>query len=337
MSSLRDNYLVARRNAGFGDCLWSLASAWQYAQLTGRVLVVDWRSSSYLEDKSLNAFPLFFEPVDKIDGVTVIADDRINELDLPGPFYPECWDSGQIRSLVLRPNDALVENRKLMSYLMFQRADIPASTLVFDACLIGACAQKSERILFDAIRPKEEIQRRIDIAFEEHFAGHHVIGVHVRHGNGENIDVMAPYWSDLEPAVQRILEAIDQARSLHDGPCKIFVCTDSPAVMERLINQCPDSFALPKEYPALNAGRLHSPSLGMEGAIAALVDMYLLARCDTVVRYPPASSFSRYAQLFAPRVIDVEIDGFNYLFQFKGSSNGPLPSLRNITRLAQQV
>ncbi|WP_406869907.1 MULTISPECIES: nodulation protein NodZ [Rhizobium] len=35
--------------------------------------------------------------------------------------------------------------------------------------------------------------------------------------------------------------------------------------------------------------------------------MYLLARCDTVIRFPPASAFTRYARLFVPRVIEFDL------------------------------
>ncbi|WP_408988003.1 MULTISPECIES: nodulation protein NodZ [Rhizobium] len=35
--------------------------------------------------------------------------------------------------------------------------------------------------------------------------------------------------------------------------------------------------------------------------------MYLLARCDTVIRFPPTSAFTRYARLFVPRVIEFDL------------------------------
>lgn len=70
----------------------------------------------------------------------------------------------------------------------------------------------------------------------------------------------------------------------------------------------PDVFTIPKRFQAAQAGPLHSAALGAEGGFSALIEMYLLARCDTVIRFPPTSAFTRYARLFAPRVIEFDLN-----------------------------
>ncbi|ARQ60878.1 nodulation NodZ domain-containing protein (plasmid) [Rhizobium sp. Kim5] len=63
----------------------------------------------------------------------------------------------------------------------------------------------------------------------------------------------------------------------------------------------------PEMLPGGPGRPLHSASLGVDGGISALTEMYLLARCDTVIRFPPTSAFTRYARLFVPRVIEFDL------------------------------
>ncbi|QHP73103.1 nodulation protein NodZ [Bradyrhizobium sp. LCT2] len=306
--SRKDRFVVSRRRTGFGDCLWSLAAAWRFAKQTGRTLAIDWRGSCYLDEPFTNAFPVFFEPVQDIAGVRVICDDRINQCSFPGPFFPTWWNKPSI-DCVYRPDEQIFRERDELDQLLRSQKDSDANTVVCDACLMWRCDQEAEREIFRSIKPRPEIQARIDAVYREHFEPYSVIGIHVRHGNGEDIMGHTPYWADPERALRQVFDAIDKARGLpHAKPVRAFLCTDSALVLEKVSTRFPDVFTIPKRFQAPQAGPLHNAALGAEGGFSALIDMYLLARCDTVIRFPPTSAFTRYARLHAPRVIEFDLN-----------------------------
>ncbi|PVE20904.1 nodulation protein NodZ [Microvirga sp. KLBC 81] len=305
---MKDRFVVSRRRTGFGDCLWSLAAAWRYAQRTGRALAIDWRGSCYLDQPFTNAFPVFFEPIQDIAGVPVICDDQINQFSFPGPFFPPWWNKPSI-DCVYRPDEQIFRERDELSRLFQTQDDSEANTVVCDACLMWCCDQDAERQIFRSVKPRSEVQARIDTIYREHFIGHSVVGVHVRHGNGEDIMGHAPYWADPELALRQVCTAIYKAKALpHPRPVKVFLCTDSVLVLDQLSELHPDLFTVPKRFQAHQAGPLHNAELGVDGGFSALVEMYLLGRCDTVIRFPPTSAFTRYACLSVPRIIEFDLN-----------------------------
>ncbi|WFU14502.1 nodulation protein NodZ [Bradyrhizobium sp. CB3481] len=305
---MNDRFVVSRRRTGFGDCLWSLAAAWRFAQRTGRTLAIDWRGSCYLDEPFTNAFPVFFEPVEEIAGVRVICDDQINQFSFPGPFFPGWWNRPPIEC-IYRPDDQIFQERDELSQLFETIKDSEANTVVCDACLMWRCDEDAERQIFRSIRPRSEIRARIDAIYQEHFKGHSIIGVHVRHGNGEDIMGHTPYWADPELALRQVCTAIHKAKALpHPTPVRVFLCTDSAQILDRVSGVFPDLFTIQKRFQAHQAGPLHSADLGADGGFSALLEMYLLGRCDTVIRFPPTSAFTRYARLFVPRVIEFDLN-----------------------------
>ncbi|OKO73152.1 MULTISPECIES: nodulation protein NodZ [unclassified Bradyrhizobium] len=319
---MNDRFVISRRRTGFGDCLWSLASAWRYAKRTERTLAIDWRGSCYLDQPFTNAFQVFFEPVQAIDGVRVICDDQINQVSFPGPFFPRWWNKAPI-DCVYRPDEQIFRERDELGRLFQSAEDVDAKTVVCDACFMWRCDQDAERQIFRTIKPQSEIQARIDGIYQECFEGHSIIGVHVRHGNGEDIMGHAPYWADPELAFRQVCTAIYKAKALvHPRPVRVFLCTDSALIVERLSGIFPDLFTIPKRFQSLQAGPLHSAALGAEGGVSALIEMYLLGRCDTVIRFPPTSAFTRYARLFAPRIIEFDLKDPTRLILIEESSKG---------------
>ncbi|CDI11992.1 nodulation protein NodZ [Agrobacterium pusense] len=317
---IENRFVVSRRRTGFGDCLWSLAAAWQFAQRTGRTLAVDWRGSCYLDQPYANAFPVFFEQVKDIAGVSVICDDQINEFSFPGPFFPDWWNKPSIDCLY-RPDEQVFQERDELSEVFKAQGDVGAKTVVCDACLMWRCDEEAERQIFRSVKPRSEIQSRIEAIYQESFAGHRVIGVHVRHGNGEDIMGHAPYWADPELAMRQVCTAINKAKTLgHPKPVRIFLSTDSAQVVACLSGIFPDLITVPKRFRSHQAGPLHGPELGVEGGISALLEMYLLGRCDTVIRFPPTSAFTRYARLFVPRVIEFDVNDPSRLILIEGVS-----------------
>ncbi|WP_283814547.1 nodulation protein NodZ [Bradyrhizobium sp. SBR1B] len=317
--SMSERFVVSRRRTGFGDCLWSLAAAWRFAKQTGRTLAIDWRGSCYLDEPFTNAFPVFFEPVENIDGVRVICDDDLNRRSFPGPFFPAWWNKPPI-DCVYRPDEQIFRERDELDQLFRSDRDSDAATVVCDACLMWRCDQDAEREIFRSIKPRPEIRARIDAIYREQFEPYSVIGVHVRHGNGEDIMGHAPYWADTERALRQVCNAIQRAKALrHEKPVRAFLCTDSALVLQWISKRIPDVFAIPKQFQTAQAGPLHNGAFGAEGGVSALIEMYLLARCDTVIRFPPTSAFTRYARLFAPRIIEFDLNDPSELILIEGN------------------
>ncbi|MCA1493648.1 nodulation protein NodZ [Ensifer sp. NBAIM29] len=321
---MNNRYVLSRRRTGFGDCLWSLAAAWRYAQRTGRTLAVDWRGSCYLDQPFTNAFPVFFEPIKDIAGVPFICDDQINDLSFPGPYFPNWWNKPAIEC-VYRPDGQVFRERDELDELFRAQDDVEANTVVCDACLMWRCDEEAERQIFCSVKPRAEIQARIDAIYQKHFYGYSTIGVHVRHGNGEDVMDHAPYWADPDLAVHQVCTAIDAAKALpHPKPVRVILCTDSAQVLDQVSTRVPDLLTIPKSFRAHQSGPLHSADLGVEGGISALVEMYLLGLCDTVIRFPPTSAFTRFARLSVSRVIEFDLNDPSRLIVIeRTSTNAP--------------
>ena len=60
----------------------------------------------------------------------------------------------------------------------------------------------------------------------------------------------------------------------------------------------------PKTYTRERDREWHDVA-AIENAPSAIADMFLLAGCDLLVRYPPSSWFSHYPSLYVPGVPEV--------------------------------
>ncbi|WP_156922439.1 nodulation protein NodZ [Azorhizobium doebereinerae] len=298
-------YVVARRRTGFGDCIWSLAAAWQYAKRTGRILVIDWTGSCYTRDSETNAFTQFFNPIDEIAGVPVILAGGGENLRLPGPFFPEWWNGhwGEKRG-----DQQVLFERDQLRRLFATGQDCAAATVICDACLMWGCDEWAENVIFDELDVVERIRDKISAYRRDNFDGCKVIGVHIRHGNGEDIQDHWPYWAEPE-RLMRLVEGKMRSERLRveSEMVKYFLSTDSIFVLNSIVRVFPGVMYTEKEYRRLGAGPLHCPQLGPAGGEAALVDMYLLAMCDVLIRVPPTSAFSRMAYLRVPRVFECDL------------------------------
>jgi len=286
--------VIAKRWTGFGDCIVSLLAAFRFAQRTGRMLVADWRFSAYASNSRSNVFSLVFEPQPLFAGVPFIGDDRIHELVPAGPFHPATWDAEKLH---MPPTRGEVGDEAAAAALITGGSDVAAPVVVFDNCLAHAAPPRDEcRRLLGALRPRPSIAEAVEVFAAEHFAGRPVVGVHVRHGNGGNIMGHARFWMRPVIAIERVLRATRRAvRALeaHAGvPPLVFLCTDSAAVEAALRLSWPGLLTRPKSFRPRGSGELH---LGPEAQACrddALVEMFLLARCDVLIRYPPGSFFS---------------------------------------------
>jgi hypothetical protein len=155
------------------------------------------------------------------------------------------------------------------------------------------------KLLRENLQLQPDIRARVD-AFARRHLSSRAVGVHVRYS-----DHRAGLWS--------ILRALDGVLARAPG-LKLFLATDNIEVKRLFEEVYPGVVSAPHWYP--EAGRRqHQAARGTdpcEAGVEALIDMYLLARCDWLI-VDRSSSFSTIAVLLsdapAAQVIDVRRRG----------------------------
>nr|VFJ56068.1 MAG: Nodulation protein Z (NodZ) [Candidatus Kentron sp. DK] len=297
LSAKHPRSVISYRTTGLGDCLIAAAHAWYYAKITGRTLILNWMPSRYLNDKTANAFRHFFVVPEEIHGVPVVAEAN-------APSTPIHMLFREIRPLSK-------EKEQWMNHLIREGREVKNRHLCFDECLYTLIHDEKLRPFFDALRPQPEFQTKIDAFAERYFHGKQVIGVHVRYYNPKLIfSNHTTYWQDAQESLAAIKRAIDKAiGEIEDADCVIFLATDAKPVRDFMMK----SFAgkvvgYDKPFGAFDTRELHD-ELPVETAEATIVDTFLLAKSDILIRFPPSGSwFSHYASLYVPRSLTVEME-----------------------------
>ncbi|MFI5323677.1 MAG: nodulation protein NodZ [Thermodesulfobacteriota bacterium] len=306
--------IVSYRNSGFGDNLLAAASAWRYAKNTNRALVICWRFSRYLADKSENAFSRFFKVPESIEGVPVIAEPRIDSLSAlliirPYYIYPDP-DPLSILYMLLSnlhlPFDSLLRKRVLRRHVLIDSLindseDVNESIIITHGCYVP---NDNLKPFFDSLELRPELQQKADEFAHRYFRNKKVIGVHIRYYN-ERMPRSdhTRYWQDQVQALCLCLNKIKEAEAKvnHTGYV-IFLSTDSRLVRDFIAGAVKNVVIYEKLFGSDISKELHR-ELPVETAEATLIEMFLLARSDILVRFPPGSWFSHYASLYAKEII----------------------------------
>src|SRR5215207_6363215 len=289
-------YVVSMRRAGLGDRLICLGAAWSFARATGRTLVAASRRSVYASDPAENTFLDCFEPLTDLAGVPFIADGRVGSVPLPKPRHRAIWNDDTLLAVPRRrPADEIVADRDAAVALIVSGADVPAPTIVFDACINGAMVSLADSHTFlSALRPLAPVRQAVEAFRRETLAGAPFIGLHLRHGNG-TVSGHAPYWASFEAALARCERAVRLARARLGQHLPVLLCTDSLEVERAMRQRIPRVICRPKAFRPPGAGELHLAAESHLGRDDALVEMLLLAEASALVRYPPGSFFTFYA------------------------------------------
>lgn len=189
------NVVVARHCfGGIGDHLSCLIGAWWLARRTGRTLIVDWRGSRFNADPTMrqNCFFRYFEPRQTLAGVPIIADDSVASLHYLTPIWPAKWspaslaDSKHLKHSadeVAAVNDLVTSNR------------IPTEpTIVLNQWVEPPPPTEMVRLLLADLRLAAPIHTEAQQFWDQHIGSAFAIGIHIRHGNGENVGARAAYW-----------------------------------------------------------------------------------------------------------------------------------------------
>jgi hypothetical protein len=131
-----------------------------------------------------------------------------------------------------------------------------------------------------------------------------VIGVHIRY-YGQNLPHSdhSDSWLDEKGALASCIDKVKEAvAGLGESEYVVFLCTDSSMVQDYLAGSLGNVVTYEKEFGSDSSKELHH-ELPVETAAAAIIEMFLLAKSDVLVRYPAWSWFSHYASLYAKKVI----------------------------------
>jgi Nodulation protein Z (NodZ) len=273
----RGRYVVVKGRFGMGGRIAVMMSALRYARATARELIVDWNDFAYYSPAVGDVFSALFErpvtslrPLSELRGLSV---------------HPEAWSD-----LLEAYRDDL--NAEIMPYeLSFCPPPEDDSNIDADVVVVTRnTANRRIRASYRELCPRGLVT---DFAsdFKHRVFRESMIGVHVRHGNGERC--FRP--PDLSWFREQVAEL--RAAAPEHG---LFLCTDSGAVLEKFRAIYPDLASTCKWYPDLGAGPLHqNPGCPdrFRNAVEALIDIWLLKDCASLVLSP--GFFGRTARYLA--------------------------------------
>lgn len=189
------NVVVARHCfGGIGDHLSCLIGAWWLARRTGRTLVVDWRGSRFNADPTMrhNCFSRYFEPRQTLAGVPIIADDSVASLQYLTPIWPAKWTPAGLAA----PNHLKHSAEKVAAVNDLVTSDrIPTEpTIVLNQWVEPPPPPEMVRLLLADLRLAAPIHAEAQEFWDRHIGSAFAVGIHIRHGNGENVGARAAYW-----------------------------------------------------------------------------------------------------------------------------------------------
>lgn len=296
---------INRIYSGLGCLLLILAPCWRYARKTGRTLVIDWRGNPYTRgNPNRNLFPLLFEEPDSI-GVPCIADDSINDLDLPQPILgPADGAVDETGAPVGLPDGGMAPSEMLP--IIERCIDVVSPTVLPPLKVTYGLAARNrgrgfrpipgidlpdgER-LYGNLRLRPQWSALVSDFFANNMAGRPAIGIHIRHGNGE-----AAYrdhfrkreFGDFPSFVTTLAAGIRRYASERFGSnYTVFLATDSNIAVEAMQPHFTSLVSRPIWRPAAGEGvdfdhAFDRDDGGVGAAADAIIDMQLLAKCDAV-------------------------------------------------------
>lgn len=298
-ASAQDRIILVKGRAGLGNRIVSLLSSALFARLTGRRLVVDWSDPTYSSDASNSIHHFFtsplFSPADEIpdtDSVhpalwrghlrdSVMAASRKF---LPHTFRdPTSWrHTSADLSRLDHPEQVLVMwsffplIREMRRYFRGEFSEFHA--LDDDAIL--------SRLMKEILQLHPSIMERVT-AIRATWPARPVVGVHIRH-------------TDRKTRLGAIRARLRKLLAANPG-LGVFLCTDNRDVEASLRLAYPDLLTTSKWFPDNCQARMHEsencPDRRANG-VEALIDLYLLARCDYLV-LDKSSSFAYLAALLS--------------------------------------
>lgn len=303
--------LLIRGSGGLSNRLQAVLAGMIYCQISGRRLCVDWRDGMYSDDFS-NVFPQWFR-ITGLESVAHIDPTGMEVEDMYPPFWRE-WLHEAVAVEYLFENDHLSAENVARTSIDFTHLNYMQNLIVGWAAdlqpalaLSGLLRDKaidlgepylrgvSDRDILHSLAVKhlhlqEPLARRVEDFARQNFCKAHTVGLHIR-------------YTDLQSPLEAMLDCLRQvlgAAKARGEACTVFLATDNRHVQTMVRKLFPNTVFTPKVFPAGDEP-LHCfvPELSnVQKGEEALVDMYLLSKCDEIIYYSQ-SSFSRIPVLLA--------------------------------------
>lgn len=260
-----NRYTVLKGRFGMGNRIAVVLSALAYSEATGRQLVVDWNDHTYYNPGVPDVFSALWEwptanqtPLEDLSGLSVFPSewqgrltDYRNEINAEIMPYAFAWS---------RPPDELSP----------EMAEIAQE---HDAVVVTRDGDRRRfREMYRGLVPRPFIRSRVALLQEGH-DWDRMIGVQIRHGNGERYVTPA----DTGWFHDRIAELRNE-----DPGLGVFLATDSITVVSEFADRYADLVRAPQWFPEPGSGSMHHhpdcPSR-FEHGVASLVDMWMLKDC----------------------------------------------------------
>ncbi|PRY23552.1 hypothetical protein CLV78_10442 [Aliiruegeria haliotis] len=287
-----ERYLVIKGKAGLGNRMLAAVTGLVYADLSGRIPVVDWRDGAYA-DYGTNAYPLLFDTPATVDPARFDAETQVT---------PSVW-SGRMGEYA---NDIVGDRHEgarvyRASCVDLRHLDHPEPVAVYwsyvsklprlrghmmrDPRFRGRSAKE---ILRDYLQryfpPNQTVRSAVDQVVDGMPSPR--IGVHLR-------------FTDMRGPLEKTVAALERLRAkMPDAP--VFLATDSREAQDLLTHRF-DRVTVIEKHLSDDGCRLHQPggwnqvNLQAE-AENAMVDLWTLAACDRLI-CSSNSTFSGVATL----------------------------------------
>jgi nodulation protein Z len=286
--------VLIKGRAGLGNRMLGAISGILYAEITGRRPIVDWRGSSYSHDREHDPANLFHHLFDSPG----IGD--VGELPDAPSVWPPVWEGrldqhprhfkDELSSLSMPafwratsadPSRAGYAQDVVVWWSFVSAVEWMRPLMDRDAARRSAVELQRD-VMARQLRPRSAIRERIEAFASQHLGGPSV-GVHVR-------------YTDRRSRLGAIERELERCRAARPG-ARVLVATDNREVRDQFARRW-DAVSAPHWYPEPGE-RLHKNPQDpdrLEGAVAALVDLHLLGRCDQLVG-DGSSSFTMVAAL----------------------------------------
>jgi hypothetical protein len=141
---------------------------------------------------SRNCFFRYFEPRQMLCGVQIIADDSVGGLQYRTPIWPAKWTlenlagSGHLKHTaeeVAAVNELVTSERKPIE-----------PTIVLNQWVEPPPPPEMVRLLLAELRLAKPIHAEAQRFWDKQIGSASAVGIHIRHGNGENVGARAAYW-----------------------------------------------------------------------------------------------------------------------------------------------
>jgi len=287
-----DKILLVKGIAGFGNRLLCLSTAVIYSLLTKRKLIVDWSDNVYSNDGD-NSFGKFFH---------CSLNFSLNDLPLTDSVAPTIWKGNLRKSvgeMVHQYSKYHLNHPKTFSKFSINVTNLnyTEDVLVFWSYFNQLNSLKKQiakdlrndfeinsrsiikKVLNDYLVLDSEIQERI-LQFKNKFFGTRVVGLHIR-------------YADKKVPIKAMLKKLDRLIE-RDSELQIFLATDNIDIKNYVEKKYSKVISTDKWYPPPGKTMHNQFSIDhdmIENGKEALIDMYLLSKCDYLI-IDESSSFA---------------------------------------------